>query len=136
MRSARWLAGAWLLACAPGGEVLEATVSSYSAQDAGGVRQGAWGDELRPGMKALAVSERLVARGLVHRTEVRVEGLPGSYTVLDRLPPGSGIDAAVYVGAPTPASRAWGTRRAKLYWEAPEEAPGDGPALNPAADLS
>src|SRR5262245_44158139 len=42
----------------------------------------AWGDELEPGMKAIAVSPDLLEAGLTHGTKVTIEGLDGEYTVL------------------------------------------------------
>ena len=109
-----------LTACTPTGEVRTVTATTYAAADGSGLHRGAWGDELHPGLKAVAVSEELIAGGLGHRSEVRVEGLPGSYTVLDRLGPETEVDLSVYVGVETRASRAWGPRRVRIYWEAAE----------------
>ncbi|MCE2390022.1 MAG: hypothetical protein J4G09_00890 [Proteobacteria bacterium] len=117
------LLAAALTACTPTGEVRTVTAATYAATDGSGLHQGAWGDQLHPGLKAVAVSEELISRGLGHRSEVRVEGLPGSYTVLDRLGPEAKVDLSVYVGVETRASRAWGPRRVRIYWEADEPLP-------------
>ena len=115
------LAGA-LLACSPAGEVRTVTATTYLSPEGTGLHRGAWGDELHPGLKAVAVSEELISLGLVHRSEVRIEGLPGSYTVLDRLEPESEADLSVYVGVATEASRAWGQRRVRIHWKSPDAA--------------
>lgn len=45
----------------------------------------AWGDELKPGMRAIAVSRDLIAQGLTHGTRVKIEGMPGVYVVRDKM---------------------------------------------------
>ncbi|GAL15331.1 hypothetical protein JCM19233_6349 [Vibrio astriarenae] len=37
------------------------------------------GDRLKPGMKSIAVSRDLIALGLTHNQEVRIEGFEGTY---------------------------------------------------------
>lgn len=45
----------------------------------------AWGDVLKPGMHAIAVSRDLIKKGLGYGAKVRIEGLPGVYTVRDKM---------------------------------------------------
>lgn len=45
----------------------------------------AWGDTLTPGIKSIAISSDLEELGLTHGSDVRIEGLPGKYRVLDRM---------------------------------------------------
>ena len=45
----------------------------------------AWGDRLEPGMRAVAVSPDLIALGLERGATVRIEGLDGEFTVLDKI---------------------------------------------------
>ena len=56
---------------------LEVTATAYTTD--GGLfakkALGAWGDEMKPGMKVIAVSRDLLAEGLTHKTKVRIEGL-------------------------------------------------------------
>jgi len=40
---------------------------------------------LEPGDKAIAVSRDLIRQGLTHGTKIRIEGLPGTYTVQDKM---------------------------------------------------
>ena len=45
----------------------------------------AWGDRLKPGMKAIAVSRDLLKKGLKRGVKVKISGLPGEYVVLDKM---------------------------------------------------
>lgn len=48
-------------------------------------RLGAFGDVLSPGDKVVAVSRDLLRAGLTAGTRIRIEGLSGTYTVLDKM---------------------------------------------------
>src|SRR5262245_57827829 len=68
----------------PNEMVVTATAyNSVPEQGVGAAQHGAWGDRLRPGMKAVAVSDDLIELGLTHGSQVHIEGLDGAYTVLD-----------------------------------------------------
>jgi 3D (Asp-Asp-Asp) domain-containing protein len=82
---------------------------------------GAWGDRLTPGVKAIAVSQDLASLGLRRGTKVRVEGLPGEYVVLDLMPAKWKRYIDIYMGTDVKAARAWGRRKVKIWWSAPEE---------------
>lgn len=45
----------------------------------------AWGDTLKPGMKAIAVSRDLVRMGLDHNSRVKIEGFDSIYLVKDKM---------------------------------------------------
>ncbi|MGB8703730.1 MAG: hypothetical protein WCD31_01740, partial [Gillisia sp.] len=45
----------------------------------------AWGDTLKPGERAIAISPDLLKKGLKHNTPVRIEGLSGIYFVKDKM---------------------------------------------------
>jgi 3D (Asp-Asp-Asp) domain-containing protein len=70
-------------------QTLEVLATAYTlAEDEtkkGNVGLAAWGDRLKPGMKAIAVSRDLIPKGLDHRTRVKIEGLPGTYVVRDKM---------------------------------------------------
>src|SRR5690606_4788597 len=68
-----------LLASPPREMAVRATAyNSLPGQGMGNPSIGAWGDRLKPGMKAIAVSRDLLNEGLLgHRSVVRIEGLPG-----------------------------------------------------------
>jgi 3D (Asp-Asp-Asp) domain-containing protein len=76
----------------------------------------AWGDHLEPGMKAIAVSHDLVELGLDHGVQVEIEGLPGRYTVRDRMARRWKRKIDIYMGRNVEAARAWGRRRVTIRW--------------------
>jgi 3D (Asp-Asp-Asp) domain-containing protein len=112
-------------ACAtltPSGRELVVTATAYNAvpeQTDAQPEIGAWGDRLRPGMRAIAVSADLHALGLVRGARVRIEGLRGEYAVLDRMPRRwqRRIDILM---ADRRAARSWGKRTVRIRWEPPE----------------
>jgi 3D (Asp-Asp-Asp) domain-containing protein len=76
----------------------------------------AWGDRLEPGMKAIAVSDDLLDVGLTRGTRVRIDGLPGEYVVLDRMPSQWNNRIDIYMGDDTSAARRWGKREVRIHW--------------------
>ena len=121
------LAAALLGGCraGAGGETmsLEVSASAYNSVASQTNEQpnlAAWGDELRPGMKAIAVSPDLVDLGLDHGTEVTIEGLPGRYTVLDRTGSGHTNRIDIYMGTDVDAAREWGIKKVTITWQANE----------------
>jgi 3D (Asp-Asp-Asp) domain-containing protein len=76
----------------------------------------AWGDELRPGMKAIAVSRDLLREGLTRGTEVRIEGLKGCYRVLDKMHPRWTRKIDIYMGEDLDAALEWGVREVRISW--------------------
>ena len=81
---------------------------------------GAWGDTLRPGMKSIAVSRDLIARGLSHNARVRIEGLPGEYLVKDKMNKRWSEKIDIYMGTDVEAARRWGKRQVRITWEVPD----------------
>lgn len=70
-------------------KTMEVTASSFTLAEEetkrGNIGLTAFGDRLKPGAKAVAVSRDLLRRGLSHGTKIRIEGLPGTYTVQDKM---------------------------------------------------
>lgn len=79
----------------------------------------AWGARLEPGMKAVAVSRDLIEVGLGNGAEVWIEGLPGSYIVLDKMAKRWKRKVDIYFGEDVKAARAWGVRSLEVRWAAP-----------------
>lgn len=104
----------------PGAErTLTVTASAYNSlpgQTSGNPSIAAWGDRLKPGMKAIAVSRDLLHMGLDHRTEVKIEGLPGTYVVLDRMHHRWRKKIDIYMGVNRPKALNWGKRKVKITW--------------------
>ena len=79
----------------------------------------AWGDRLVPGMYAVAVSNDLESLGMKRGTKVKIEGLPGEYLVLDRMPAKWERRIDIYMGVDIHAAKHWGRRNVRIYWQAP-----------------
>lgn len=71
----------------------------------------AWGDVLKPGMRAVAVSRDLVKQGLTHGTRVKIEGLPGTYIVRDKMNRRWRNKIDIYMGKDVEAAREWGLQK-------------------------
>ena len=121
----RAAAGALLLAallssCGADGErSLVVTATAYNSlpgQGVGDPSLAAWGDVLKPGMQAIAVSRDLLELGLGHRSRVRIEGLPGEYEVLDKLAKRWKRRIDIYMGEDVEAARQWGKREVTIRW--------------------
>lgn len=68
----------------------------------------AWGDRLKPGMNAIAVSRDLIKKGLTHGTKVKIKGLPGVYVVRDKMAARWKNKIDIYMGRDVDAARDWG----------------------------
>ena len=77
----------------------------------------AWGDTLKPGMKSIAVSRDLIGMGLSHNKEVKIDGLKGTYRVLDKMNKRWKKKIDIYMGLDVEKAREWGTRKVTIYWE-------------------
>ncbi len=77
----------------------------------------AWGDTLKPGMKAIAVSRDLIDLGLVHNTDVTIEGFQGKYKVLDKMNKKWEMKIEIQIGTDIKAAKEWGKKRVKISWQ-------------------
>ena len=90
--------------------------NSTPAQTDGRPTESACGDKLMPGLKAIAVSRDLYAAGLVCGTEVRIEGLEGEWTVVDRTAARHKNLIDIYMGRDIKAARQWGIQEVEILW--------------------
>jgi len=102
-------------------KTMEVTASAYNS-DGSQTHQDhptttAWGDELKPGMKCIAVSRDLIPLGLKHNTEVKIEGLPGTYIVLDKMNIRWQKKIDIYMGNDKEAARNWGKKKVTISWK-------------------
>ena len=98
---------------------LKVTATAYNSlpgQTRGDPALAAWGDQLEPGMKAIAVSRDLLELGLTHGVEVRIEGLSGRYRVLDKMAKRWQRKIDIYMGTNIQAARAWGRKTVRIHW--------------------
>ena len=99
--------------------VLKVTATAYNSmpnQTQGDPHLTAWGDRLVPGMKAIAVSRDLIDMGLTHGVKVRIDGLSGSYIVLDKLHKRWKQRIDIYMGKDVKAAKRWGKRKVTIRW--------------------
>lgn len=78
----------------------------------------AWGDKLKNGVKSIAVSRDLLKLGLTHDVDVRIDGLPGTYKVLDKMNKKWKKRIDIYMGTDTKAAKKWGKRKVVIHWRA------------------
>jgi len=101
--------------------VLVVTATAYNSlpsQTDGNPTEAAWGDELEPGVRAIAVSRDLVKRGFTHGTHVWVEGA-GRFVVLDVMGRRWTNKIDIYMGERVADARDWGRREVRIYRRTP-----------------
>lgn len=77
----------------------------------------AWGNRIGPGMKIIAVSRDLLSRyGLSYGSKVKVGGLPGFYTVGDKMNKRFRKRIDIYMGVDKRRALQWGRRSIVLHW--------------------
>lgn len=77
----------------------------------------AWGDRLKPGMKAIAVSKDLLKQyGLTRGTKVKIKGLDGEYVVLDKMHPRWRKKIDIFMGKDRRKALRWGKRKVTIHW--------------------
>ena len=90
--------------------VAASAYNSLPAQTSAQPAVAAWGDKLKPGMNAIAVSRDLIKKGLTHGTKVRIKGLPGVYIVRDKMAARWKNKIDIYMGRDKTAALEWGVR--------------------------
>jgi 3D (Asp-Asp-Asp) domain-containing protein len=96
--------------------VAASAYNSTPAQTQGDPHDTASGRRLEPGMKALAVSPDLLADGLEFGTKVRIDGVDGEWTVLDRMPSDRRRAIDLYFGQDEAAARRFGKKQVRIHW--------------------
>jgi len=77
----------------------------------------AWNNRIRPGMKVIAVSRDLITKyGITNGSKVRISGLPGIYTVRDKMNKKWRRKIDIYMGTNRWKALRWGRRRVTLYY--------------------
>lgn len=101
---------------------MEVTATAYNSLESqtkkGDAVTAAWGDKLKPGMKAIAVSRDLLkVEGIEHGTEVSIKGLPGKYKVLDKMNKRWKEKIDIYMGENVGQAKEWGKQKVEISWE-------------------
>lgn len=97
----------------------EVTVSAYNSvswQTDGDPNITAWGDTLKPGLKAVAVSRDLLKLGLTHNTLVRIDTLPDTFLVKDKMHRRWQKRMDIYMGTDVKAAREWGRKKLMICY--------------------
>lgn len=77
----------------------------------------AWNNRLRPGMKIIAVSRDLIYKyGITNGSKVRISGLPGIYTVRDKMNKRWRRRIDIYMGMNRWRALRWGRKKVTLYY--------------------
>jgi 3D (Asp-Asp-Asp) domain-containing protein len=100
----------------------EVTVSAYNSvawQTDGDPNITAWGDTLRPGMKAIAVSRDLLKQGFGHNTMVRIDTFPDTFYVKDKMHRRWKKRIDLYMGNDVQAARDWGRKKLMICYAVP-----------------
>lgn len=102
-------------------KVASTAYTSHVSQTSAHPFLGAWGDDLKPGMKCIAVSRDLITKGLTHNTKVKIEGLPDEYIVKDKMNKRWTNKIDIYMGLDTKAAKEWGKREVTITFKKPEK---------------
>lgn len=118
----------FVVACSkPERKKLKVTATAYNSVNwqtkAGNPALAAWGDTLKPGMKAIAVSRDLIDSGLVHNTEVKIKGLDGTYLVKDKMNRRWRLKIDIYMGEDVGKAREWGKKKVEISWVPNQDEP-------------
>lgn len=108
-----------LAGCKGETQSLTVTATAYNSvpeQTQGDPTIGAWGDELRPKDRVIAVSPDLIELGLDRGVMVEIEGLLGRYKVLDKTNSRLNRTIDIYMGTDLEAAREWGVRELRVTW--------------------
>ena len=99
---------------------LRVTATAYSSHHAQTDKTpflAAWNNRIRPGMKIIAVSRDMLTRyGLRNGSKVRIGGLPGLYTVRDKMNKRYRKRIDIYMGTNRRRALRWGRRSVVIYY--------------------
>lgn len=101
------------------GNQLTVTVTAYNSttrQTEGDPFLAAWGDRLKPGDRIIAVSRDLLDQGLRHNSRVRIEGIPGTWLVQDKMHWRWYRRIDLYMGTDVAAARRFGKQELTIRW--------------------
>ncbi|MGB1581626.1 MAG: 3D domain-containing protein [Nevskiales bacterium] len=102
-------------------ELVATAYNSVEAQTDSTPDIAAWGDKLKPGMKAIAVSRDLLDMGLTRGSRVWISGLgndlEGEYVVLDKMNKRWKKRIDVYMGEDVKAALRFGKREVVLRYQ-------------------
>ena len=75
----------------------------------------AWGDTLKPGLRAIAISRDLLDSGLYYNQQVFIQGFDSAFYVKDKMNRRWKNKIDVYLGLDVDSARAWGLKELEIY---------------------
>jgi 3D (Asp-Asp-Asp) domain-containing protein len=90
--------------------------NSTRAQTDGSPLDTACGAQLQPGDRVIAVSRDLAGQGLGCGTELSIDGLEGTWTVVDLTAARHQRLIDIYMGRDVRGARQWGVREVDIRW--------------------
>jgi 3D (Asp-Asp-Asp) domain-containing protein len=72
-------------------------------------------------MKSIAVSRDLMKQGLTYNKKVKIEGLPGVYTVMDKMHFRWKNRIDIYMGKNEELAKEWGRQKVTISWKVKKE---------------
>ena len=76
----------------------------------------AWGDTLLPGEKCIAISRDLMALGIDHNTQVKIEGFNGIFLVKDKMSSRYTKKIDIFMGKDVARAREWGIKKLTIQY--------------------
>tara|TARA_Y100000815_G_scaffold100258_1_gene88990 strand:- start:1316 stop:1726 length:411 start_codon:yes stop_codon:yes gene_type:complete len=98
---------------------LDVTATAYNSlvyQTSSNPHITAFGDSLKPGLRYIAVSRDLIDSGLVHNTEVKIEGFDSLYIVKDKMNRRYRKRIDIYMGTDVKKARNWGKKKVNIQY--------------------
>ena len=95
------------------------TATAYNSVDnqtEGHPQVTAWGDTLRPGMNAVAVSRDLLKLGLDHNAKMKIEGFDSIFLVKDKMHYRWRKRIDIYMGKNVKAARKFGRKKLNIAY--------------------
>lgn len=90
--------------------------NSLSYQTENDPRITAWGDTLKPGMNAIAVSRDLLKMGLDHNSKIKIEGFDSIFLVKDKMHYRWRNKIDIYMGEDVGKARKFGRKKLNIAY--------------------
>ncbi len=101
----------WVTIC-----VTATAYNSLGYQTEGNPNLTAWGDTLRPGMNAIAISRDLIDLGLDHNSKIKIEGFDSIFLVKDKMHYRWRNRIDIYMGEDVEKAREFGRKKINISY--------------------
>ncbi|UAB83341.1 3D domain-containing protein [Zunongwangia sp. SCSIO 43204] len=101
-------------------DTLQVTVSAFNSvryQTAGNnPNVAAWGDTLKPGMNAVAISRDLMDLGLGHNDKIKIQGFDSIFTIKDKMHYRWRKRVDIFMGKDIQKAKNFGRKKLEIYY--------------------